>query len=99
MVGLPYLVSAAIQPNTKEGGTSMHQLKCACLITTVVLIAAALSPACATPIIVPVGLQPGDHYRLAFVTVGTTNALSDVISTYNSFVSAEAMNVPELAAL
>ena len=36
------------------------------------------------------GLQPGDQYRLIFLTSTTTNALSSDITTYNSFVQATA---------
>jgi hypothetical protein len=38
----------------------------------------------------PAGLTPGDHFRLVFVTGGTTPATSTDISTYDALVSAEA---------
>lgn len=38
----------------------------------------------------PEGLQPGDPYRIAFVTEGTIDATSTAISTYNDFVAQEA---------
>lgn len=41
----------------------------------------------ATPVIVPVGLNPGDTYRLAFVTSGVRNAAPLGISTFNAFVN------------
>ena len=41
-------------------------------------------------IIIPPGLKPGDTYHLAFVTTGTTNALSPYVDTYNSFVTQQA---------
>ncbi len=53
----------------------------------------------ASPITVPPGLHAGDQYRLAFVTRGLTTPSSPDIATYNSFVSAEANAIPELAAL
>jgi hypothetical protein len=46
-----------------------------------------LSAARAAPIITPTVLNPGDQYRLAFVTSTTTNALSSDIAYYNNFVN------------
>ena len=53
----------------------------------------------AQPTTVPPGLNPGDSYRLAFVTSTGIDATSPVIATYNSFVTAVAGTVPELVAL
>jgi hypothetical protein len=53
----------------------------------------------AAPITVPPGLQPGDHYRLAFVTSTTRDATSSDIADYNTFVTDVANTVPQLAAL
>jgi hypothetical protein len=47
----------------------------------------------------PSSLNPGDQYRLAFVTSGTIDATSSDIATYNTFVTVAANVVPELAAL
>ena len=55
--------------------------------------------ASATVITFPTGLNPGDQYRLAFVTSGTRDATSTNINDYNDFVSAAANAIPELAAL
>jgi len=44
----------------------------------------------AAPITEPSGLNPGDQYRLVFVTSGTRDAKSDDIEAYNSFVTGEA---------
>ncbi len=41
-------------------------------------------------IIVPPGLNPGNQYRLVFVTSGTRNAISANIEDYNSFVTNQA---------
>ena len=38
----------------------------------------------------PGGLQPGDQFRFVFLTDGTTNATSPNISTYDTFVTAQA---------
>jgi len=53
----------------------------------------------AAPVTVPTGLNPGDQYRLAFVTSGIRNATSIDIADYNVFVTSAAGSVPELAAL
>lgn len=53
----------------------------------------------AAPITVPTGLNPGDQYRLAFVTSTTRNSTSANIADYNAFVTTAANSVPELAAL
>lgn len=52
-------------------------------------IAASLfvSSAQAAPITIPVGLNPGDTYRLAFVTSTTTTATTNNINFYNTFVN------------
>ncbi|MBC8230103.1 PEP-CTERM sorting domain-containing protein [bacterium] len=55
--------------------------------------------ALAVPITLPTSLNPGDQYRLAFLTPGTIDATSSDISTYNTFVTNEANAQVELAAL
>jgi PEP-CTERM motif len=68
-----------------------------------ILIVAATSPltssALAEVVTVPAGLQPGDQYRLAFVTSATTFATSTNIATYNNFVTVAADSSAPLAAL
>lgn len=44
----------------------------------------------AAPITTPVGLDPGDQYRLVFVTSTTRDATSTDIADYNAFVNAAA---------
>jgi hypothetical protein len=61
------------------------------------LLAATSLQAAPTP--VPTGLQPGDQYRLAFVTSGVRDATSPFISDYNDFVQDHADAVPELRKL
>jgi hypothetical protein len=56
-------------------------------------------PALAAPITVPSGLNPGDQYRLAFVSSTTRDATSTDIADYNAFVTTAANSVPELVAL
>ncbi|BCU12040.1 PEP-CTERM sorting domain-containing protein [Microcystis aeruginosa] len=40
-------------------------------------------------VVVPPGLNPGDQYRLVFVTDGTRNATSTNINDYNNFVTSQ----------
>jgi hypothetical protein len=83
----------------------MRQIKSVAtgLATTVAAIGVALlasvSAAHAAPITLPAGLNPGDQYRLAFVTSINRDATSLDIADYNAFVTAVALGVPELAAL
>ena len=56
-------------------------------------------PALAAPITIPVGLNPGDHYRVAFVTSTTTTAASSSIADYNALVTTTANSSGPLAAL
>lgn len=61
---------------------------------------AALVPAAsAAPVTVPAGLNPGDHYRLAFVTTTSRDGTSTNIDDYNAFAITTANSVPELLAL
>jgi hypothetical protein len=68
-----------------------------------ILLAAAFAAgaptAWAAPVTVPSGLQPGDQYRLVFVTSTQTMATSYNLADYNAFVTAVANSVPELAVL
>jgi hypothetical protein len=71
----------------------------ASLILFCATFAVAPLAASAAPITVPSGLNPGDQYRLAFVTSTTRDATSPNIADYNAFVTTAANSVPELAAL
>ncbi len=55
--------------------------------------------ASAAPITAPTGLNPGDIYRLVFVTSTTGIATSSNIADYNAFVTSVAAGIPELASL
>ena len=68
-------------------------------IVAVAVLLSAASTSVASPNVVPTALNPGDQYRLAFVTSGTRDATSSDIGVYNTFVSDAAALVPELAAL
>ena len=48
---------------------------------------------------VPDGLNPGDQYRLVFVTAGLRDASSDTINDYNNFVTSQANASADLASL
>ena len=69
------------------------------LLVGVLLLFLGIMPVHAAPVTVPSGLNPGDQYRLVFVTCGTTQAFSDDMRYYNDFVTDEASVVPELTAL
>ncbi len=63
------------------------------------LCALGASSVNASVIVIPTGLNPNEEYRLAFVTSGVRDAQSTDIADYNTFVSAAANAIPELAAL
>ncbi len=65
------------------------------------LLAAALAGGAeaGTVVTVPTDLNPGDQYRLVFVTNGTGDALSTDIADYNTFVTNQANQSTELQAL
>ena len=62
-------------------------------------ILAITTQAEAAPVTTPTGLNPGDTYRLAFITSVTRDATSANIADYNAFVSGVANANTELAAL
>jgi hypothetical protein len=66
------------------------------LVMGLVVIA---TPVAADPIVVPTSLNPGDQYRLAFLTSTTRDATSSNIADYNSFVTGVANTEPLLVAL
>ncbi len=62
-----------------------------CLLVLVATVTSAVGTATAGPIIsTPRGLNPGDHFRIAFVTTDTSTATSSDISTYDNFVTMQA---------
>ncbi len=72
------------------------------MLMRTVLLAALLmmtAPAGATPITVPTSLNPGDEYRLAFVTSEKRNGASSNIASYNTFVTGAANTQPALTSL
>jgi hypothetical protein len=70
------------------------------LLAVVSLIVLGLSqPAQSSPITTPTGLNPGDQYRLAFVTSSQRDPLSSNIADYNAFVTAAASTQAALVAL
>ena len=74
-------------------------MACSVPIATLALCLLVPLPASAGPITVPAGLNPGDQYRLTFVTSTMRDATSGNVGDYNTFVAAAANSVPELAAL
>jgi PEP-CTERM motif len=64
------------------------------------LASVGVAPAAhASPITSPTGLNPGDQYRLVFVSNDKRDATSSNIADYNSFVTGVAAGVAELSAL
>jgi hypothetical protein len=63
-----------------------YRLYLCVFLSLLVLSASQVSAA----IIPPPGLNPGDHYRLVFVTEGSRDATSSNIDDYNQFVTDEA---------
>jgi hypothetical protein len=69
------------------------------LFMAVAAMAMTANTALAAPITIPTGLNPGDTYRIAFVTSTTRDATSSDIADYNAFVTAAANSQAALAAL
>lgn len=65
----------------------------------VLLVLGLSTESLAVPITVPTGLNPGDQYRLVFLTTGTTAATQTNIAYYDALVQAEADAVAGLLAL
>lgn len=77
----------------------MRRVKAKMLFMALVGLLTGPIVAQAIPITIPTALNPGDEYRLVFVTSTTTDASSNSINYYNSFVSNLANSQSELAAL
>jgi hypothetical protein len=73
--------------------------KCRTILFSAVMTFALAASVSADVTTIPPGVNPGDTYRLVFVTDGTTDATSYDIATYNAWGTSQATNVAELAAL
>ena len=60
---------------------------------------AALPMAAQAAFVAPIGLNPGDPYRIIFWTINGIDATSADIATYNNFVTAQAALEPSLPSL
>ena len=69
------------------------------LLFSCAMLALGASPDLAAPITTPPDLQPGNQFRLVFVTSTMRDATSGAVANYNAFVSGVAASVPQLAAL
>jgi hypothetical protein len=67
------------------------------LLTAVTLLVSCLESAAI--VTVPAGLNPGDQYRLVYVTTSITTALSTDMSYYNGVVQSDVALSAELSAL
>jgi hypothetical protein len=80
----------------KRGALSRRRLPaglrsiCVLTVCAVVILSVGVSRSVADVILTPGGLNPGDSFRIAFVTRGLTNATSTDINYYNTFVSTDA---------
>ncbi len=59
-------------------------------LTLIAATSISATTASAGSIATPTGLNPGDQFRIVFVTQGTTAANSSDISTYDTFVTNQA---------
>jgi hypothetical protein len=84
---------ATIVDSSLAGRIHAHWLPWMFLVVGLVVIA---TPVAADPIVEPTGLNPGDPYRLAFVTSTTGVATSKDIAFYNNFVTNVANGEPLL---
>ena len=89
--------SPGARPQTHSGAIGrlcrlVMAVATACLVSAVPAASQSVVP-------VPPGLQPGDQYRLIFVTSSARDATPNDIEVYNAFVTAVANSVPALAAL
>jgi len=71
-------------------GTSMFSSFNRRLIAMLMVFACNVGLAQAGALVTPTGLVTGDHFRVIFVTPGTTDATSADIATYDAFVTAQA---------
>lgn len=73
-----------------------------CRLLSSLIIAISLLTTCSAhsiPVTSPSSLNPGDPYRLAFVTFSDRNAASSNIAVYNSFVQSQADATTHLVSL
>ena len=70
-----------------------------CRALSAIAVVLFTQAATAVPVIHPAGLNPGDPYRLAYVTSTVRNAFSPNIADYNTFVNNLANGVGQLAGL
>ena len=101
--GLAGLAAAGRRRQTRarvgRARTAVRLSHLSSIATAALLLLAWATESRADPITVPSGLNPGDEYRLAFVTSMYTSAASSDIAYYNAFVTAAANTSPELASL
>ncbi len=76
----------------RKNKLAMNYTKSALLLLQFVIIA----PLSHAGFVIPVGLNPGDNYYLAFVTNGSRDATSSNIADYDQFVQSQAMLNPSL---
>ncbi len=88
--------TAAGRGERHEQTTSFPFLSWSGAATAAGLLAAPMAAQAGPSFTISPTLNPGDHYRILFVTAATTTAASSSIATYNSFVATAAANNPLL---
>ena len=73
----------------EEGGRLMIRFLSVLSVFAIIFVATRTATA-GTIISTPAGLNPGDHFRIAFITSDPTVATSTDISTYDSYVTSQA---------
>jgi hypothetical protein len=84
-----------LRSDTPGGRFFVHILR-NIFFTRLGILAAFASSLAAGTLVPPIGLLPGDHYRLVFVTEGSRDATSYNIADYDSFVNTEANAIGSL---
>ena len=74
--------------STNKTNKTKHAL---CGLLSGLLLLAAGTRTLQAAVIAPAGLNPGDQFRIMFLTSGTRNATSSDISVYDAFVTAAAL--------
>ena len=74
--------------STNKTNKTKHAL---CGLLSALLLLAAGTHTLQADVLTPAGLNPGDEFRIMFVTSGTHDAVSSDISVYDSFVTSAAI--------
>jgi len=79
--------------------TNINKMTLCGLILSLFTLAAVTSTTHAAGVTLPPSLNPGDEYRLIYITNGARSGASALLSDYDAFVTADAAAISILAAL